>query len=56
MNTMNKSKTSEMLIEVWKMKEKLFKDTQHMNCEELFDFINKKTENIVASQKKREKV
>jgi hypothetical protein len=56
MNNYSKSKDSEMLIEVWKMKEKLFEETQNMNSEELFKYINKKTEKIVLNLKKKEKV
>ena len=39
MNKDSKSKDSEMLIEVWKMKEKLFEKTQNMNSKELFEYI-----------------
>ena len=45
-----------MLLAVWKMKENVFKDTQHMNCEELFDYINRKTEKVISTLKKKEKV
>ncbi|MBN2536614.1 MAG: hypothetical protein JXB88_27270 [Spirochaetales bacterium] len=53
---MNNSKDSKMLIEVWKMKEKLFEETQNMNSEELFEYINKKTEKTVSNLKKKAKV
>ena len=56
MNTSSKSNTSKMLLAVWKMKENVFKDTQHMNCEELFDYINRKTEKVISTLKKKEKV
>ena len=45
-----------MLLEVRKMKEKVYEDTQNMNCEELFDYINRKTEKVISTLKKKEKV
>lgn len=43
--------TSKMLIEVWKMKEQLFKETENMSCDELFNYINKKTETVILNLK-----
>ena len=56
MSTNNEIKTSKMLLEVWKMKDNVFKNTQNMNCEELFNYINKKTEKTISVLKKNEKV
>jgi hypothetical protein len=56
MNNDSKSRDSKMLIEVWKMKEQLFEETQNMNSKELFEYINKKTEKTVLNLKKEENV
>ena len=54
MNKNKKSHTSEMLLEVWKMKEKIFNETQNMNCDQFFEYINQKTEETISYLKKHE--
>ena len=56
MKTNNQAQTSEMLIEVWKMKEKVFDETKNMNCDELFNYINQKTEPVISNLKKKAEV
>lgn len=47
----NEHRESAKLIEVWKMKEKVYNKTRHMTAEEFFKYINSTATNIISKVK-----
>jgi hypothetical protein len=48
-----KTKTPEMLIKVWKMKEDVYQDIKAMSADEIFNYVRKKSKNFMLVKKSK---
>lgn len=47
----NKTNTSFMQVEVWKMKDRVYKETKEMNCSQFFSYLKNKSRKFNADHR-----
>ena len=50
-----KTKTPEMLLKVWKMKDEMYQDIKGMSANDIFNYVSKKSKRFMSEKAKAKK-